>query len=262
MAQWNAEEYHKSSSEQQRWARELIAKLALRGDERVLDIGCGDGKVTAEIAAAVPRGSVVGVDNSADMVRFAREAFPNSRFANLNFHLKDASSLDFSDEFDVVFSNAALHWVVDHRPVLRGIARAMKHGGKMLLQMGGAGNAAEVLRVLNEMIAEEPWRAHFADFGFPYGFYSPEEYRPWLSEAGLREIRLELIPKDMVHRGIEGLAAWIRTTWLPYTERVAEPQREKFIGDLARRYLERHPLDANGNVHLRMMRLEVEAVKM
>ena len=261
MAVWNPDDYHKHSSEQQKWARELIGKLALRGDERVLDIGCGDGKVTAEIAAAVPRGSVLGVDVSADMVEFARRSHSKEQHVNLAFDVADASRLPFDCEFDVVFSNAALHWIVDHRPVLAAIARGLKTGGRALLQMGGAGNAAEIIATLEEMLREPRWSKHFEGFEFPYGFYGPAEYRQWVAEAGLTPVRVDLIPKDMQHKGDEGLAAWVRTTWMPYTDRVPESQREQFIAAIVARYLAKRPADAQGTVHLKMVRLEVEAEK-
>ena len=138
---WNPAEYHKSSSAQQQWAQELITKLGLRGNERVLDIGCGDGKVTAEIARNLPGGNVTGLDSSPEMIRFARDHFSRSEYRNLLFVEADARALPFSEEFDVVFSNAALHWIPDHKPVLTGIARSLRSGGKLLIQMGGKGNA-------------------------------------------------------------------------------------------------------------------------
>ena len=112
---WNAADYAANSAVQQTWARELIARLNLRGDEHVLDVGCGDGKVTAEIARAVPRGSVSGVDASAEMIAFARKTFPPAKIPNLKFQICDARKIRFrATQFDLVFSNAALHWVDDH----------------------------------------------------------------------------------------------------------------------------------------------------
>lgn len=259
--QWNPSDYRRHSSAQQLWARELIDKLRLRGDEAVLDLGCGDGKVTAEIAARVPQGSVLGVDRSEGMIDFARSSFPAEAFPNLRFRTADARALPFAGEFTVVFSNAALHWVRDHRPVLHGIARSLKPGGRTLLQMGGQGNAAGVLSVLDELTASSPWREHFDAFSCPYGFHSPADYRIWLEEAGLEPRRVELIPKDMIHAGSDGLAGWIRTTWLPYTERVPEADRDAFVAEVVRRYVERFPPDARGQVHVAMVRLEVEATR-
>ena len=130
---WNAADYHKSSPAQALWAKELIAKLELFGNERVLDIGCGDGKVTAEIARNLPAGNVTGVDSSPEMIRFACDHFPRSEYRNLSFILGDARALPFSEEFDVVFSNAALHWIPDHKPLLAGIAKSLHPKGKLLI---------------------------------------------------------------------------------------------------------------------------------
>ena len=122
---WDPEDYERHSAQQQHWARELVAKLQLAGDESVLDIGCGDGKVTAEIASRVPEGRVLGIDSSADMVRRAG-ALHSPVHPNLRFEVGNASHLEYDGKFSVVFSNAALHWVSDQRPVLRGIARSLR----------------------------------------------------------------------------------------------------------------------------------------
>jgi len=258
---WNAVDYARSSAGQQKWARELIAKLHLQGDERVLDLGCGDGKVTSEIAAQLPRGSVLGVDSSQEMIALAETLYPSTAFANLRFQVADASTLNFDPEFEVVFSNATLHWVLDHRPVLKGIANSLRPNGKVLLQMGGHGNAARVLEAMNEVCSRPEWRAAFVGFQFPYGFYAPDEYRAWLIEAGLLPVRVELIPKDMAHADQEAFEGWLRTTWLPYLQRVAEPQRQNFVKQVVSAYLTANPPAANGVIHLSMVRLEVEAIQ-
>ena len=263
--QWNANDYAGHSAPQQQWAQALMAKLALHGHEAVLDVGCGDGKITAAIARRLPEGSVVGLDSSADMVAFAEGHYPPEAYPNLRFVHADARRLDslddFDEAFDVVFSNAALHWILDHRPVLRGIHRSLRAGGIALLQMGGTGNAAGLLRVLEAVMGTPRWRRYFAAFSFPYGFYGPEAYRRWLAEAGLHARRAVLLPKDMTHRGRDGLTGWIRTAWLPYTEQVPATDRSDFVLEVVDAYLEAYPLDANGIAHVRMMRLEVEAVK-
>ncbi|MBI5016052.1 MAG: methyltransferase domain-containing protein [Deltaproteobacteria bacterium] len=260
-ARWNADDYARHSEVQRGWAEELISKLALRGTERILDLGCGDGKMTAELAARVPWGRVVGIDNSAEMIALARERFPTEHHSNLWFHEADARALPFEGEVDVVFSSAALHWVLDHRPVLAGIRRALVPGGLALLQMGGRGNAGEVVAAADRLLAEPAWAPSFGEFSFPYGFYGPEEYAPWLAEAGLAAVRVELIPKEAIHSNRETFEGWIRTTWLPYTERVPEDRRSAFVSALAGAYLARHPADAEGRCAVRMVRLEVEAVK-
>ncbi|MEN6443105.1 MAG: methyltransferase domain-containing protein [Methanoregula sp.] len=258
---WNATDYNRSSSAQQQWASELIKKLALNGTERVLDIGCGDGKITAELSQRLHNGSVVGIDSSLEMIGFAKMHFPRQHYPNLSFEEMDARNLTFDEEFDIVFSNAALHWVTDHQPVLAGIQRCLCLGGKMLIQMGGKGNAEQAFRAFDALVRELQWSRYFADFTFPYGFFGNEEYRSWVASAGLDPVRSELIPKIMVHPSRDDFAAWIRTTWLPYLERVPETRQQNFIDELIDRYLLMYPADTHGGIHVGMVRLEVEARK-
>lgn len=227
----------------------------------MLDVGCGDGKVTATIARLLPRGDVTGIDISADMIRLAQHSYPSKAFPNLHFKQEDAGHLPFKDEFTTVFSNATLHWLHDPLPALLGIAKSLKNGGKILLQMGGKGNAAEIVRLLDRQIQSRQWAPYFDRFSFPYGFYGMREYRQWLQEAGLQPLRVELVPKDMVHPGPAGLTGWLRTTWHPYTRQVPEIQRETFLDELVSAYLVEHPLDEQGRTHVQMFRLEVEAIK-
>ncbi len=258
---WDAKEYAKYSASQQRWARQLIEKIKLKGDEHILDIGCGDGKVTAEIARAVHKGRVVGIDNSEDMISLASKKFPSSQYPNLSFREMDATSLSFLEEFDIVFSNATLHWIINHRPVLKGIYQALKPKGKAIVQMGGKGNAASLIKCLDEIIREGSWEEYFYNFSFPYGFYSPREYEPWLKETGFKIQHLELKPKLMVCEDIESFKGWIRTTWLPYLCQVPGNLRNSFIELVAKRYIKKYPPDSDGKIKILMKRLEFIVLK-
>ena len=260
MHKWNPADYEKSSSAQFKWAMDLVSKLELRGDENVIDIGCGDGKITAAIADRVPRGKVLGIDLSGDMVEFACNKYQQHDYQNLSFQQKDATQLAYQDEFDVVVSFACLHWVKDHIPVLEGIRRSLKTPGRILLQFGGKRNAGEILDITEDLIRTDEWSTYFQGFNFPYHFYGAEEYQDWLKQVGLKAKRVELVPKDMVHLGKSGLEGIIRNTWLPYIERIPDELRAKFIGKIADRYIESHPLQ-EGMVHVKMVRLEVEAEK-
>jgi trans-aconitate 2-methyltransferase len=319
--QWNAAAYAANSAVQQAWARELIAALRLRGDEHVLDVGCGDGKVTAEIAQALPRGAATGVDASPQMIAFARQTFPRNQHPNLAFHLCDARKLKdipFNSpahseaarmpsgvqasslsrptgegrgegqasgservtagvraervsaggeggclsQFDLLFSNAALHWVDDHQAFLRGAAAVLKPGGRLLVSCGGQGNAQDVFVALRPEMRRQRWRAFFRRMPTPYFFHAPADYETWLRKFDFKVSSLQLAPKDALYAGAEGFATWLRTTWLPYTQCVPEPLREEFIAAVTARYVAQHPPDAAGRVHVRMVRLEIDAVKL
>jgi trans-aconitate methyltransferase len=125
--------------------------------------------------------------------------------------------------------------------------------------MGGKGNAKEILAILDALLAADPWKQYFQDFQCPYGFYDTKDYNTWLAEAGFTAKRVELIPKDMRQQGKEDLAAWIRTTWLPYTDRIPDGLKERFVAEIVESYVKKHPIDAAGIVHVKMVRLEVEA---
>jgi magnesium transporter len=283
-AQWNPAEYAANSAVQQGWARELTAKLNLRGDEHILDVGCGDGKITAELARAVPRGSVVGVDASPEMIAFAKKTFPEAKIPNLKFEIADAREIETvvgravpcapqvehrkdggqrtaRPTFDLVFSNAALHWVDDHEKFLRGAAAALKPGGRLVVSCGGKGNAHEVFLALRPEMRLKRWREFFRRMPLPYFFYAPADYEKWLPQFGFKIHALKLAPKDAAYAGADGFATWLRATWLPFVQRVPENLREEFIAAVTQRYLAKHPPDAAGNIRVRMVRLEIEAEK-
>lgn len=277
---WNAADYAANSVVQQIWARELIAKLSLRGDEHILDVGSGDGKVSAELAHAAPRGSVTGMDASPQMIEFAKKAFPTRTFPNLRFRVMDARKIKFDRQFDLVFSNAALHWVDDHETILRSAAPVLKPGGRLIVSCGGKGNAQDVFVALRPEMRLKRWRDFFRNMPTPYFFYAPADYEKWLPKFGFKTNVLKLAPKDATYKGAEGFATWLRTTWIPYVQRVPEkvgqasslsmsgkmpdPEqnlREEFIAAVTARYVAKHPPDASGKIHVRMVRLEIDAVK-
>lgn len=261
-SEWNAADYAANSAVQQSWAREIFAKLKLRGDERILDVGCGDGKVTAEIARSVPKGSVLGVDAAPEMIAFAQKTFPAKKFPGLRFQACDARRLDsLEGKFDILFSNAALHWVDDHEAFLRGAASVLKGGGRLVISCGGKGNAHDVFLALRPEMRLKRWREFFRGMPLPYFFYSPADYEKWLPKSGFKMNTLKLTPKDATYPGAEGFATWLRTTWLPFVQRVPAVERDEFIAAVTQRYVAKHLPDRDGNIHVRMVRLEIDAVK-
>ena len=258
---WNPEDYAKNSDAQLKWARDLRQKLNFQGDESVLDVGCGDGKITADFSVALPKGQVVGIDSSPEMIAYANRTYAISQYPNLTFECVDARSLDFDREFDLCFSNATLHWVDDHQSFLSRAIRGLRSGGRLVISCGGEGNALDILQVFSELVSSESWKDYFDVFHNPYFFYGDQDYAKWLEKSGFQIEQLELVPKDMTHLGKEGLAGWIRTTWIPFTHCVPESKRDNFIANFVETYLERTPLDKNGLAHVQMVRLEVNALK-
>jgi trans-aconitate 2-methyltransferase len=258
---WNPVEYAQNSAAQQSWARDLLHEVKLQGNEAILDVGCGDGKITADFARTLPDSRVVGIDNSAEMIDYASRTYPTNIYPNLSFAQVDARSLSFQSEFDLCFSNAALHWVDDHRAFLRGASQVLRSGGRLVVSCGGQGNAAGILQVFAELMAIEPWQQYFHNFRSVYSFYSDQDYTVWLEETRFKIEQLRLVPKDMTHEGRVGLSNWIRTTWMPFTHCVPIDFRDEFIAHFVDKYLEAYPLDSWGYAHVAMVRLEAKLLK-
>src|SRR5262249_37128875 len=186
MRRGQAGAYYRRSGLQQQMAEEQLGRLTLAGGERILDVGCGDGKITAEIAARVPRGSVLGVDPSRDMIAFASGRFGPPAHANLRFEVADARRLPYRDEFDLVVSFNALHGVPEQDAALAASRAALKPHGRALLRFVPAGQRESLEDVIEEVRQRPRWAGRFAGFRRPYVHLPPEEYRALAERAGLR----------------------------------------------------------------------------
>jgi trans-aconitate methyltransferase len=256
---WNAEDYAKNSQCQLQLGEELIEKLSLTGSESLLDIGCGDGKISAKLSKILKKGEVVGIDASENMINLASKEFSNDKFQNLTFYRMDAEEINFSKKFDIAFSNACLHWVKDHGGVLRKVHACLKPKSRILFQMGGRGNVYEVLNAVKLVINKSDWSKYFDNFVTPYYFYDIKDYEIWLSENNFKPLRLELTKKNIKHAGEESFKGWLRTTWFPFTDCLPETLRETFLDEVSESYKIDHPTDESGNINVKMVRLEVEA---
>ena len=186
MTEWNAPEYARIASLQEAMAAQVLALLDLKGSERVLDLGCGNGKITAEIAALVPQGSVLGVDASAEMIAFASSHYGRSAHPNLRFETCDIRELAFRDEFDLVVSFNALHWIPDQALALRAIRCAMKPAALAQLRLVPRGPRKSIENVLEETRLSPRWSGYFEHFRDPYLHLTPEEYAALAEQNGLQ----------------------------------------------------------------------------
>jgi trans-aconitate 2-methyltransferase len=253
---WNAEDYANNSSGQELWAKELIAKLSLNGCESVIDIGCGNGRITNTIACLLPKGDIIGIDLSENMIKLASKSYKRD---NLSFYVMNATDISLEKKFDIAFSNATLHWVKNHQAVLKSLKKHLTPNAKILFQMGGKGNAQDIVDTLDNEISSKKWNEYFTGFEFPFYFYNIGDYEKWLPATGYKAVRIELIPKDMVHKNLEEFKGWLRTTWFPFINRIPETQHELFIDELVNKYIKRKSIDAKGRIHVNMARLEIEA---
>jgi trans-aconitate 2-methyltransferase len=238
MTEWNASDYHQQSDLQAAMAEEQLARLTLAGDERILDVGCGEGKVTAKIAARVPRGSVLGVDPSRNMIEFAASHFGPPDWPNLRFEVGDARNLPFKNEFDLVVSFNALHWVHEQDAVLRSLRAALKPAGRTLLRFVGKGPRQALEDVIEEVRHCERWAGHFPDKRQPHAHFTPEEYRALAERNGLRALHIARQDLAWDFKTPEAFAGFCRATFVEWTRFLPETDWDGFIAEVLARYRE------------------------
>ena len=181
---WDAATYDQISAPQQAWAAEQLNRLELAGDEVVLDAGCGSGKVTAELARRVPRGTVYAVDAAPSMVRHAQEALGD----RATVMCQDLVELALPEPVDVVFSNATFHWIADHDALFAALHRNMKPEARLLAQCGGRGNIDSFRRSADVVAAEEPFAPYFEGWTKPWNYATAEETAQRLQQAGFEDV--------------------------------------------------------------------------
>jgi trans-aconitate 2-methyltransferase len=190
-AGWDARAYTRLGEPQFRWATALIEQLELRGDETILDAGCGSGRVTAVLRDRVPRGRVIAVDASLDMLEQARATLGEDR---IEYRHADLATLGMLGVADVVFSAAVFHWVPDHAALFRSLFAALVRGGRLHAQCGGVGNLDRILARADDVGRREPFRDHLVGFARTTNFATVEESERRLADAGFAEIRCWTTP--------------------------------------------------------------------
>jgi trans-aconitate 2-methyltransferase len=223
--EWDAVAYERLSAPQTRWGRIVIDRLELRGDERVLDAGCGTGRVTAMLLERLPDGHVIGLDGSASMieqagVRFAGESRVELVVADLT------EPLPLQAPVDAILSTATFHWITDHAALFRNLASILRPGGQLVAQCGGAGNISSLERIISGL-------GHtFADGKM---FATPEETRDRLEAAGFTDIEtwLNAEPTTLPQ---EDLEAFLETVCLGgVVDGMADDERERFVHQVSTR---------------------------
>lgn len=215
---WNAERYARNAGFVAELGLAVVELLAPRPGERVLDIGCGDGALTEKIAALGV--DVVGIDGSANQIAAARAR-------GLDARVMDGQDLDFAAEFDAVFSNAALHWMLEPDRVVAGVRRALKAGGRFVAEMGGHGNVDLVTAAL---VAALDRRGVDGRAAVPWYFPTPGGHRARLEGHGFTVDAIELIPRPTPIPG--ELAAWLETFGDNFFRQLPEAARPAMMAEV------------------------------
>jgi trans-aconitate 2-methyltransferase len=257
-SEFDAENYTRASNHQQGWGQRLIDELALTGSERILDLGCGDGRLTAVLAGLVPQGCVLGIDASRNMIEQARHSHVA---ANLEFRLLDINEMDFDGLFDLIFSNATLHWIKDHGRLLAHVHRALAHGGVVRFNFAGQGNCADFIEVIRRTMEEESFAAYFQDFKWPWFMPGAAEYEGLLATSGFVAAKVWHEDAATVFQTADALIGWIdQPSLVPFMTCIVGPDRQRFRDAIVARMLER-TRQSDGTFLETFRRINVRAMK-
>jgi trans-aconitate methyltransferase len=231
--EWNSAIYHRLSGPQVSWGRKVLSRLRLRGDEVVLDAGCGTGRLTAELLAALPRGRVVGVDLSQNMLGSAREHLA-AHAARASLVACDLQHLPFEHAFDGIVSTAAFHWVLDHDRLFLNLRQALRPGGWLEAQCGGGPNLAALRKRANALAATRKFASFFAGFREPWLYQNAEGAADSLRRAGFVEVETSTEAAPTLLDNAEQYSEFVRNIILRrHLENLrTEAARDQFMANL------------------------------
>jgi len=233
--EWNAADYHRVSGPQVSWGKKVLARVHLRGDEMLMDAGCGTGRLTADLLQSLPQGRVVGVDLSQNMLAGARNHLSADFGGKFLLVAADLQDLPFENVFDGIFSTAAFHWVPDHDRLFRSLLRALRAGGWLRAQCGGGPNLARLRKRTGELAATANYAPYFAGFREPWTFNDAETAASFLRRAGFTDVDTSLEPAPTILEDLQKYSEFVRAVILrQHLERIANDElRTAFVSALA-----------------------------
>ena len=230
--EWDANEYEKLSAPQTRWGIEVLERVKVRGDEAVIDAGCGTGRVTELLLAKLPEGSVLAIDGSRAMVEAARRRFAGE--SRVRVERQDLSSLAVEEPVDLIFSTATFHWIWDHDCLFENLALALKPGGRLVAQCGGEGNISRATRATKETMEEERFLDYFVGWKDDKYYADARTTARRLEAAGFEEVETWLHDEVAAFDSVYELARFLGTVVLGgHLEKLPEKERSPFAAAVA-----------------------------
>ena len=242
---WEKEKYEKNARFVSDYGEELIEWLNPQKNEYILDLGCGDGVLTKKISEYGCK--VLGLDGSQKFIEAAGKL-------GIDAVQGDAQNMNFENEFDAIFSNAALHWMTDYDGVLKSVSKALKKGGRFVVEMGCKGNVETIESAIFEIAEKHNLKAKKCWF-----FPTPEEEKELLGRYGLKVKRMTSFSRPtLLPTGIKG---WLQTFSAPAFVNIPKEMHEKLIDEIAEKVENELEKNENGQILADYVRLRFEAVK-
>ncbi len=255
---WQADEYHQHSSVQHEAANQLLQRIKFRGDEHILDVGCGDGKITATITVLVPNGTVLGIDISQEMINFARNTFLKDLHSNLLFLIQDAQDVSYFEEFDIIFSSFALQWITDYPSFFKRIFKSLKPDGYLAATIP-LGISEALDKAIDQTVSLQEWKPFFNKFS-RLVMTTEKDFAQLLSAHRFSPIEFTVIIQTAFFQSREHFEKYV-VQWFSYLNPIPKHLKELFFQQVINKYLEIEPILGNGKVRFKFPRLDVIASK-
>ena len=242
LTDWDAARYDRISAPQFDWGRRVVGRLNPVPGERILDLGCGTGRLTQHILAAIGHGQAVGIDQSAAMLAVARAAAAEEGARGVAYVQGTGVALPFKHAFDAVFSAATLHWIPGHAAVFESVFDALRAGGRFVAQCGGKGNLQRLLERTALQMASPLYEGYFRGWREPWFFADPETTASSLRGVGFIDVQvwLEEAPVDLATG--ETYAEFVSCVCIRHhLARLPLSLRDRFVGELTERAARDHP---------------------
>jgi trans-aconitate 2-methyltransferase len=235
--EWNATAYHVVGGPQTAWGEKVLAGLAFRGDERIIDLGCGTGRLTGLLLSRVPAGRVVALDLSMNMLQAARAHLFDRFQGRVSFAVTELPAIPIGNWADIAFSTATFHWVLDHDELFRQIFAALRPGGRLVAQCGGNGNLSRTHTRVLDVCASRRFVSWFERWTAPWEFADPPTTRARLKAAGFSEVEADLEEAPTRFASASDYAEFVTTVVLrPFLARLPdERERAAFVGEVVHR---------------------------
>jgi trans-aconitate 2-methyltransferase len=255
--EFDGEQYKQASTHQKEWGNKIIGELQLSGFECILDLGCGDGALSAQLAALVPNGFVLGIDASQGMIDTARKI----QMPNLSFTVKDINLMDFKKEFDLVFSNATLHWVKNHPHLLQNTLDSLKSGGRLRFEFAGDGNCIHFFKIIRDVITQPRYAPSFHKFEWPWYMPCVTEYQALVKEFPFIDARVWGENADRYFPDEAAMIRWIdQPSLVPFLGYLG-PQDKQAFRDLVVKEMLAATREPDGRCFETFRRINVSAQK-
>jgi trans-aconitate 2-methyltransferase len=226
---WDGKYYKENSNPQEQTGLKIVDSVVFGGNERVLDLGCGDGRITSYIAKKVPQGSVIGIDVSPNMIQLAKENF--AQIPNLSFKIADAATFNLDQKFDYVFSFSTLHWVEDLIAVFKNIKNVLHHNGKLIFTIGS--NQDSQMKKAFEVVCNIPkWKPHFEKHEDLYRSKTASELEELLESAGFENKTIEVFHRTALYESFDGFVKWLMAC-IPHNTGLPKEKALEFSKDIA-----------------------------